>query len=125
LSQADRCEPLGDASHGTSQERSLSGRFLLRGRTASANPAHCVEHSGPTRFPSAGDDVALGALHDGKQLFVLRLRHIEFRHRVVEILAEGGPLTLGEPEVFMRFDHGTEWVALGTTCSATAAEVSY
>src|SRR5262249_15327757 len=26
LSQADRCEPLGDVSHGTSQQRSLSGR---------------------------------------------------------------------------------------------------
>src|SRR6266436_8723176 len=80
----------------------LERPILLRGRTASADSAHCVEHSGPTRFPSAGDDVALGALHDGKQLFVLRLRHIEFRHRVVEVLAEGGPLALGDLEVLVR-----------------------
>lgn len=30
---------------------------------------------------------------------MLRLRHIEFRHRVVEVLAEGRPLTLGDLEV--------------------------
>src|SRR5262245_42817398 len=52
-------------------------------------------------------NIALGALHDGKQFLVLSLRHIEFRHRIVEVFAEGGPLTLGDLKVFMRFAHGT------------------
>src|SRR5262245_1713176 len=43
-------------------------------------------------------NIALGALHDGKQFLVLSLRHIEFRHRIVEVLAEGGPLALGDLE---------------------------
>ena len=55
----------------------------------------------------------LEGIHNGKQLLMLRLGYIEFRHRVVEVLAEGGPLTLGDLEVFMRFAHGTAGVVLG------------
>src|SRR5262249_51812902 len=44
---------------------------------------------------------------------------IEFRHRVVEVLAEGGPLILGDLEVFMGFAHGTAGVVLGATCRPT------
>src|SRR5262249_53640705 len=53
------------------------------------------------------EDVAFRALHDGKQFLMLRLRHIEFRHRVVEVFAKSVPFTLGDLKVFMGFAHGT------------------
>src|SRR5262249_46468110 len=72
-----------------------------------------------TKTTARADNVALGALHDGKQFLVLRLRYIEFRHGVVEVLAEGGPLTLGDLKVFMRFAHGTAGIVLRATCGPT------
>ena len=36
---------------------------------------------------------------------LLRLGYVEFRDGVVEILAEGGPLTLGDLEMFVRSAH--------------------
>src|SRR5262249_8134991 len=65
------------------------------------------------------NDVVLGALHDGKQFLVLRLRHLELRHRVVEVLAEGGPLILSDLEMLVRFAHGTAGIVLGATCGPT------
>src|SRR5262245_25661386 len=70
-------------------------------------------------YSSPRDDIALGAFHDSKQFVALRLGHIEFRHRVVEVLAEGVPLILGDLEVFMGFAHGTAGVVLGATCRPT------
>src|SRR5262249_8562276 len=72
-----------------------------------------------TKTTARADNVALGALHNGKQFLVLRLRYIEFRHRVIEVLAESDPLALGDLEVLMRFAHGTASVVLGATCGPT------
>ncbi len=43
----------------------------------------------------------------------LRFGHIEFRHLVIEVLAEGSPLILGDLEVFVRVAHGTAGIVLG------------
>src|SRR5262249_56443003 len=66
-------------------------------------------------YSSPRDDIALGAFHDSKQFVALRLGHIEFRHRVVEVLAEGVPLILGDLEMFVGLKHGTARIVLGTT----------
>src|SRR5262249_34529462 len=57
----------------------------------------------------------LGARDDGEEFLVLRLGHIEFRHRVVEVLTERSPFTLRDLEMFVRFAHGTAGVGLGAT----------
>ena len=72
---------------------------------------------GPHPLRSDGDDVTLGALHDGKQFLMLRLGHIEFGHGVIKILTEGDPLALGDLEMFVGFAHGAAsvflWAARG------------
>src|SRR5262249_51116598 len=65
------------------------------------------------------DDVALRTLHDSKQFLVLRLGYIESCHRVVEVLTERSPLTLGDLEVPVRLTHGTAGVLLRSTCGPT------
>src|SRR5262249_31722362 len=50
---------------------------------------------------------------------LLRIGHIEFRHRVIEVLAEGGPLILGDLEMFVGLKHGTARIVLGTTRGPT------
>src|SRR5262249_24894390 len=50
---------------------------------------------------------------------MLRLRHIEFRHRVVEVFAKSVPLNVGDLKVFMGLGHGTACVVLGATCGPT------
>ena len=42
---------------------------------------------------------------------MLCLGHIEFRHRVVEVLTERSSFTLGDLEMFVRLAHGTAGVA--------------
>jgi len=71
------------------------------------------------RNVSSHDYVALGTLHNGKQLLALRLGHLEFGHGVIKILAEGGPLSLRDLEVFVRFAHGTAGILLWATCCPT------
>src|SRR5262249_26604443 len=72
-----------------------------------------------SRRGGRADNVTLGALYDGKQFLVFRLGHFEFRHRVIEVLAEGGPLILGDLEMFVGLKHGTARVVLGTTRGPT------
>src|SRR5262249_5679302 len=50
---------------------------------------------------------------------LLRIGHIEFRHRVIEVLAEGGPLILGDLEMFVGLKHGTARIVVGTSRAAT------
>src|SRR5215468_5548242 len=40
---------------------------------------------------------------------------LNFGHRVVEVLTERSPFTLGDLEMFVRFAHGTAGVGLGAT----------
>jgi hypothetical protein len=42
------------------------------------------------------DDVRLGALHDSEELLLLPCRDLELVERVLEVLAEGDPLGLGD-----------------------------
>lgn len=45
----------------------------------------------------------------------LRLGDIELAKGVLEVLAEGGPLSLGDLEVLVRLAHGPAGIFLGTT----------
>src|SRR5262249_26349951 len=76
-------------------------------RSAFVAAVHALSRRG-----GRADNVTLSAFYDGKQFLVLRLGHIEFRHRVVEILAEGGPLILGDLEMFVGLKHGTAHIVL-------------
>lgn len=80
-------------------------------------------------MPSSGrqlpaDDIILGAFHDRKQFLALRLGYIEFRHRVVEILAEGRPLTLGDLEMFVRFTHRATSIFCGPPVAQQTVSVT-
>src|SRR5262249_34764781 len=74
--------------------------------------SHAADDDGPTISPLVLSTMANNSLCSA-------FRHIEFRHRIVEVFAEGGPLTLGDLKVFMRFAHGTAGIVLRATCGPT------
>src|SRR5215471_21322175 len=83
---------------------------MMNSRRFTRSPRRRAQAALYSQRRRCADDVAFRALHDGKQFLMLRLRHIEFRHRVVEVFAKSVPFTLGDLKVFMGFAHGTACV---------------
>src|SRR5438093_2330651 len=62
--------------------------------------------------PLPYNDVCFSTSYDGLQFFLLRLRHIKFVERLLEILKESLPLGVVNHQILVRITHGTAAVTL-------------